>query len=80
MSSHQCRTTPATIKQLVMMYVSTIAVRIQAIWLASLSVLPDFSPSALAQSLHMVKVVFAKLHVSPKLHWDCPCQSLALAI
>jgi len=36
------------------MYVNTITVRMQAIRSASLSVLPDFSPRALAQSLQSV--------------------------
>ena len=40
------------IKQFVIMYVNTITVLIQAIRSASLSVLPDFSPRALAHIRH----------------------------
>ena len=42
------------IKQLVTIYDSTIALRMQAIWSASLSVMPVFSPRALAQILQIV--------------------------
>ena len=42
------------IKQFVTMYDSTIAVRMQAIRSASVSVLPAFSPRALAQSLQIL--------------------------
>jgi hypothetical protein len=40
------------IKQLVIIYDNTMAVRIQAILFASSLVLPVFSPNALAHSLH----------------------------
>jgi hypothetical protein len=41
-------------KQLVIIYDSTIMVRTQAMRSASWSVLPDFSPKALAQSLQLL--------------------------
>jgi len=49
---YQWRITPATITKLVMIYINTIAVRMQAIRSASASELPAFSPSALAQMRH----------------------------
>lgn len=55
---HQCRITPAMIKQFVKIYDNTIMVRMQAIRSASLSVLPAFSPRALAQILHALVTAF----------------------
>jgi len=46
------------IKQLVMIYVNTITVRMQAIRSASVSVLPAFSPRALAHILQMLIATF----------------------
>ena len=45
--------TPAIMKQFVIMYDNTIMVLRQAIMFASRSEDPDFSPSALAHSLHI---------------------------
>ena len=45
-------------KKFVMRYVNTITVRIKAIWSASLSVFPVFSPNALAQRRQAVLIIF----------------------
>ena len=45
--------TPATMTKLVIMYINTITVLIEAILSASLLVAPDFSPSAFAQILQI---------------------------
>ena len=50
---YQWRITPAIIKKFAMTYITTIIVLRQAMMSASLSLLPDFSPSALAQSLQI---------------------------
>lgn len=47
--------TPATMKQFVIIYDNTISERIQAILSASVSVSPDFSPRAFAQSLQILR-------------------------
>jgi hypothetical protein len=60
------------IKQLVMMYVNTITVRMQAIRSASASELPDFSPRALAQSLQIVFIVY-DISIFPKQELSCKC-------
>jgi hypothetical protein len=53
---YQWRITPATIKKLVIMYINTIAVRMQAIRSASASDLPAFSPNALAQIRQILRI------------------------
>ena len=53
--------TPATIKMLVIMYVNTITVLMQAIRSASLEVRPDFSPSALAQRRQALRIFKRRL-------------------
>ena len=61
------------IKQFVVIYDNTIRVRIVAIWLDSLSVLPAFSPSAFAQSLHMFFILHRMLIQSYKYAQDAQC-------
>ena len=56
-------------KQFVMMYDNTIAVRMQAIRSASASVLPDFSPRALAHIRQILVIAFAIKHTN-KIKWS----------
>ena len=59
--SFQCRMFPPTMKQLVMISWRKIKVLIIAITSASLSVLPDFSPSAFA---HILQIFLIRMLLS----------------